>query len=217
MISTVIFDMDGVLINSEPVHRRHAKEMFAELGLVLTPEVQQTLVGRSALDTWKYVIDKYDLDETPEGLLKKSRGKYLKVLIDSDEVQMVDGARSLIDRLENNGFHLLLASSATSVTITEVLRKWNMKDTFPLFIGGDMVHSSKPNPEIFLQIAELAQVKPEECVVIEDAAHGVTAANNAGMKSIGFRNKLSGKQNLTHADVVVEDLEEITINMLRKL
>ena len=110
MINTVIFDMDGVLINSEPVHRRHAKEMFAELGLHLTSEEQQKLVGRSALDTWKYVIDTYKIDETPLGLLKRSRGKYLKVLIDSDEVQMVDGARALIDRLENNGYHLLLAS-----------------------------------------------------------------------------------------------------------
>jgi len=217
MITTVIFDMDGVLINSEPVHRRHAREMFAELGLVLTPEIQQTLVGRSALDTWKYVIDTYNLDETPEELLIKSRGKYLKVLIDSDEVQMVDGAQSLIDRLENNGYHLLLASSATSVTITEVLRKWGLKDTFPLFIGGDMVHSSKPNPEIFLQIAELAHVQPGECVVIEDADHGVTAANKAGMKSIGFRNKLSGTQSLTHADAVVDNLDEITIDLLKKL
>jgi HAD superfamily hydrolase (TIGR01549 family) len=217
MINTVIFDMDGVLINSEPVHRRHAEEMFAELGLHLTSEEQQKLVGRSALDTWKYVINAHNIDETPEGLLKRSRGKYLKVLIDSDEVEMVDGAHALIDRLENNGYHLLLASSATSITITEVLRKWNLKDFFPLFIGGDMVHSSKPNPEIFLKIAELAQVKPEECVVIEDADHGVTAANNAGMKSIGFRNKLSGSQKLTHADVVVDDLNEITIELLREL
>jgi len=80
-----------------------------------------------------------------------------------------------------------------------------------------MVHNSKPNPDIFLKIAELAQVKPEECVVIEDAEHGVTAANNAGMKSIGFQNHHSGNQNLSNADIIVDDLDQISIDLLKGL
>lgn len=217
MIHTVIFDMDGVLINSEPVHQRHEREMYEELGLHLTFEEQQSFVGMSAMDSWSYVIEKYKLKQTPEKLLLKGRGKYLKVLEETDEVQMMEGAADLIDRLEKNGYHLLLASSATSPTIGAVLKKFDLVNTFPLFIGGDMVFNSKPNPEIFLKIAELAEVNPEECVVIEDAEHGVTAANNAGMKSIGFQNHHSGKQKLTHADVVIHHLNEITINLLRGL
>jgi beta-phosphoglucomutase-like phosphatase (HAD superfamily) len=80
-----------------------------------------------------------------------------------------------------------------------------------------MVHNSKPNPDIFLSIAGIAGVKPSECVVIEDAEHGVTAANNAGMKSIGIQNHHSGKQNLSHANVVVDHLDLITIKLLQEL
>ncbi len=217
MVNTVIFDMDGVLINSEPVHQRHEREMYEELGLELTFEEQQSFVGMSAMDSWRFVIEKYNLKETPQELLLRGRGKYLRVLEETDEVQMIVGARELIERLENDGFHLLLASSATSPTISAVLKKFDLVKTFPLFIGGDMVHNSKPNPEIFLNIAELAQVEPSKCVVIEDAEHGVTAANKAGMKSIGFQNHHSGKQNLSHAGAVVDDLGQITNELLKSL
>ncbi len=217
MVNTVIFDMDGVLVNSEPVHQRHEREMYDELGLELSYEEQQSFVGMSAMDSWRFVIEKYNLSETPEELLLRGRGKYLKVLEETDEVKMMNGARDLIARLENGGFHLLLASSATSPTISAVLKKFDLVKTFPLFIGGDMVHNSKPKPDIFLNIAELAQVEPSRCVVIEDAEHGVTAANNAGMKSIGFQNHHSGNQKLSHANVVVDDLDQITLELLREL
>lgn len=217
MINTVIFDMDGVLVNSEPVHQRHEREMYEELGLELTFEEQQSFVGMSAMDSWRFVIEKYNLSETPEELLLRGRGKYLKVLEETDEVKMIDGAWELIERLENGGFHLLLASSATTPTISAVLKKFDLIKTFPLFIGGDMVHNSKPKPDIFLNIAELAQVEPAKCVVIEDAEHGVTAANKAGMKSIGFQNHHSGNQNLSHADLVIDDLDEVTVELLKRI
>jgi len=217
MVNTVIFDMDGVLINSEPVHMRLEAEMYDELGLELSFEEQQSFVGMSAMDSWRFVIEKYGLGETPHDLFIRGRAKYLKVLRETEEVHIMEGARQLIKRLENSGYHLLLASSATSPTITEVLKKFDMVKTFPLFIGGDMVHKSKPNPEIFLRIAEIAQVPPSECVVIEDAAHGVTAARKAGMRSIGFQNHHSGNQQLSHADVVVDHLDQITIELLRSL
>jgi HAD superfamily hydrolase (TIGR01509 family) len=217
MVNTVIFDMDGVLVNSEPVHQRHEREMYEELGLELTFEEQQSFVGMSAMDSWRFVIKKYNLKETPEELLFRGRGKYLKVLEKTDEVKMIEGAMDLIGRLENGGFHLLLASSATTPTISAVLKKFDLVKTFPLFIGGDMVHNSKPNPEIFLNISELEQVEPSKCVVIEDAEHGVTAANKAGMKSIGFQNHHSGKQNLSHAGAVVDDLDQISLELLKNL
>lgn len=209
--------MDGVLINSEPVHQRHEREMYEELGLQLSFEEQQSFVGMSAIDSWTVVIDKYNLDFTPHELLLRGRGKYLKILNETDEVKMIEGAMDLLIRLESSGYHLLLASSATSVTVGAVLKKFELAEIFPLFIGGDMVHNSKPNPDIFLQIAEQAGVLPEECLVIEDAEHGVTAAVRAGMKVIGFQNHHSGKQDLSNADLVVDDLDQVSIDLLKSL
>ena len=150
-ITTVIFDMDGVLVNSEPVHQRLEKEMYEELGLKLSYEEQQSFVGMSAMDSWMFVVTKYKLMHKPEELLVRGREKYLRVLLDTDEVKLMDGAMELIERLDNT-FHLLLASSATSVTINEVLTKFKLHSKFPLYIGGDMVSASKPNPEIFLKM-----------------------------------------------------------------
>jgi HAD superfamily hydrolase (TIGR01509 family) len=208
--------MDGVLVNSEPVHQRLEKEMYEELGLRLTYEEQQSFVGQSAMDSWTFVINKYGLKDKPEALLVKGRRKYLKVLLETDEVKLMEGATELIHRLEEY-YHLLLASSATSVTIGEVLKKFDLVKSFPIFIGGDMVINSKPNPEIFLRIAEQAGVQPVECVVIEDAEHGVTAAKKAGMKAIGFQNHHSGTQNLKNADRVVDGLDDITLDLIRDL
>lgn len=208
--------MDGVLINSEPVHQRLEKEMYEELGLHLTYEEQQTFVGMSAIDSWTFVVNKYNLNQKPEDLLIKGRAKYLKVLHETEEVKLMEGARELIDLLEKH-YHLLLASSATSITIGEVLKKFDLVETFPLFVGGDFVNASKPNPEIFLLIAEQAGAKPASCVVIEDAEHGVTAAKSAGMKAIGFQNHHSGTQKLAHADIVVDNLGQITVDMINAL
>jgi HAD superfamily hydrolase (TIGR01509 family) len=208
--------MDGVLINSEPVHQRLEREMYEELGLNLSYEEQQTFVGMSAMDSWMWVINKYKLKDKPQDLLLRGRKKYLKVLLETDEVKLMEGARELLDRLGEK-YHLLLASSATSVTIGEVLKKFDLVKTFPLFIGGDMVQASKPEPEIFLKIAEQAGVKPEECVVIEDASHGITAAKRAGMKVIGFQNHHSGTQILHDADKIVDDLDQITIDLIKSL
>ena len=204
-----------MLVNSEPGHQRLEKEMYEELGLRLSYEEQQSFVGQSAMDSWTFVINKYGLKDKPQDLLLRGRRKYLKVLLETDEVKLMDGAADLIRRLESE-FHLLLASSATSVTIGEVLRKFGLVETFPIFIGGDMVVNSKPNPEIFIKVALQAGVQPEECVVIEDAEHGVTAAKKAGMKCLAVTNT-HPREKLTEADLVVTTLETISVADLAEL
>lgn len=217
MLNAVIFDMDGVLVNSEPVHQRLEKEMFEELGLQLTFEEQQSFVGMSARDSWTLVINKYRLPHNPEELLITGRTKYWEVLRNTNEVKLMEGIDALISELRSNGIELLLASSASSATIGQILKKFNLENVFPRYIGGDQVSCSKPDPEIFIKIAAVANVSPLECVVIEDASHGVTAAKAAGMKCIGFQNHHSGKQDLSHADWIVHNLQEISLKKLRKL
>lgn len=216
MIRTVIFDLDGVVVNSEPVHQRLENRLYLELGLDIPPDLKKALVGTSSRDAWKLIIEKYSLDRSPEELIELGRGRYLEE-VRKGKVPLIDGVLDLIQRLRENGFRLMMASSASSRTIREVL-KWNHLDAvFRLFIGGDEVSHSKPDPEIFLKIAERGGVNPIDCLVIEDAANGVVAARKAGMFCIGFQSHYTGDQDLAFADTIVTAMDEITIDLIRSI
>jgi HAD superfamily hydrolase (TIGR01509 family) len=216
MIKAIIFDLDGVIVNSEPVHQRLENQMYAELGLDLPHDFKQSLVGTSSLDAWRIIGENYRLDKSPEELLSQGRGRYLEVL-KSGGVPLSEGALDLISLVKDKGFKILLASSASSRTITEVLKWHRLDDIFRIYIGGDQVSRSKPEPEIFLKAAKMGEVDTGECLVIEDAFNGIKAARRAGMYCIGYQNHFTGKQDLSMADVVVNNLHEITLELIHKI
>ena len=214
MIRTVIFDLDGVIINSEPVHQRLESEMFAELNLDITEKDRAYLVGMSAVDMWKYIRKAYDMDIDPQELLKYGRKKYWDVLENTDDVKLIPGVLDLIRTLKKQGLVLLVASSATSITVNKVLEIFELGSWFEGTVGGDEVINSKPDPEIFLKAAALIDTNPAECLVIEDSTNGVLAAKGAGMKSIGLKNHQTVPQDLSKADWVVDDLRDIDLSIV---
>jgi HAD superfamily hydrolase (TIGR01509 family) len=216
MIKAVIFDLDGVIINSEPVHQRLEYEIFEELGVSIPAEVRNSFVGTSSMDMWTKIIQMYSLNKTPVELISMGRGRYLEV-VKTGRVPLVDGILDLIKILKDNEYSLLLASSASSRTIIEVLKWFNLDEVFTIFVGGDQVERSKPNPEIFLKAAELGNVKPSQCLVIEDAYNGVFAAKEAGMYCIGFQSHYTGDQDLNMADEIVMKLSDITLELINKI
>ncbi len=216
MIKAIIFDLDGVIVNSEPVHQHLENEMYRELGLEIPDELKRSIVGTSAIDAWKLISRIYPLDKTPEELLAKGRGRYLEV-VKKGGVPLSDGIRDVIDHFRSHDFLLMLASSATSRTIREVLKWHGLSMIFRIFVGGDQVSHSKPDPEIFLKTAKLGNMKPGECLVIEDASNGVKAAKAAGMFCIGYKNDFTGIQDLSAADVIVEKLTAIDTTLVKKI
>ena len=216
MIKAIIFDLDGVVINSEPVHQRLENRMYEELGLDLSPEFKKSLVGTSALDAWKLIDKHYGLNKTPEELLLIGRGRYIEVL-KAGGVPLSEGALDLISLFQKYNYKILLASSASSRTIGEVLRFHKLEEIFRLYIGGDQVSRSKPEPEIFLKIAQMGKVAAGECLVIEDAYNGIKAAKSAGMFCIGYENHFTGEQDLSMADAIVGNLNEITIDLVHRI
>ncbi len=216
MIRAIIFDLDGVVVNSEPVHQRLENELYRELGLDLSDELKRSIVGTSAVDAWKMIGKLYHLDKTPEELLLLGRGRYLAE-VRKGLVPLSEGAHDLIRLFQSNDYLLLLASSATSRTITEVLKWHKLEKMFSLFVGGDQVAHSKPDPEIFLTAAKKAGMDSSECLVIEDASNGVKAARAAGMYCIGFRNHFTGEQDLSMAHVVVDRLSDISLELVKKI
>jgi len=217
MIKTVIFDLDGVIIDSEPVHFRLEKQMLDELRIALSSEEHNSYVGMSSENMWETIVNKHNLSYQAAELVQKKHSLYIDHLVNEQNLHPITGVAELIKELYKNNFKLVIASSSPPEVINAVLKKFNLSNYFIATVSGTQLTHSKPHPEIFLRAAKIADCKPEECVVIEDSENGVMAAKAAGMKCIGFKNPNSGNQNLNKADVIIKSLEEINMDFVRSL
>ena len=217
MIQTVIFDMDGVIIDSEPVYFKIDKEMFEELNIAVSFEEHSTYVGTSSQNMWDAIIKKHGIPGDPGKLMRKEYNLYMDYLVNANDLQPIDGVMELINGLHENNFKLILASSSRMEIIDIILKKFKLSDLFIAKVSGSELAHSKPHPEIFLRSAQLAGSETKECIVIEDSKNGVAAAKAAGMKCIGFLNPSSGDQNLNDADRVIQSLKELNADLVKKL
>jgi HAD superfamily hydrolase (TIGR01509 family) len=214
MIKAVIFDMDGVIIDSEPIYFRIISEMLREMEIEITRDELSKFVGRS--DLWETFKEKYELDYNVDDISDEEQKRFLSYLKNHFEDGPIDGVADLIKELENKGYSLVLASSSKMENINSVLTKLGLIDHFSLRISGADLETSKPHPEIFLEAAKMAQTTQEECLVIEDSENGVKAAKAAGMKCIGYQNPNSGNQDLTSADWIIDHFDQFDWKILDK-
>jgi len=215
MIQTVIFDMDGVIIDSEPVYFDIDKQMFEELNIAVSFEEHCSYVGTSSQNMWNAIITKHGIAEQPAELMRKEYSLYLEHLANAKDLQPIDGVVELIHELYKDNFKLVLASSSQMASIDIVLNKFKLDELFIAKVSGSELAHSKPHPEIFLRSARLIKSDPSECIVIEDSKNGVTAAKAAGMKCIGFLNPNSGNQDLKNADLVIHSFGELNADIVK--
>jgi len=211
----VIFDMDGVIIDSEPVYFEIDKQMFEELNIAVSFEEHCSYVGTSSQNMWNAIITKHGVAEQPAELMRKEYSLYLEHLANAKDLQPIDGVVELIHELYKDNFKLVLASSSQMASIDIVLNKFKLDELFIAKVSGSELAHSKPHPEIFLRSARLIKSDPSECIVIEDSKNGVTAAKAAGMKCIGFLNPNSGNQDLKNADLVIHSFGELNADIVK--
>lgn len=214
MIKTVVFDMDGVIIDSEPIHMEIQQMLFSRLGIEVSQEHYQSFIGRSSKNMWQELILKFDLDISVEQVLVMDKQHYHQKLRSSEGLAAIPGVEPLIKELHQNSVKLLLASSSSRESIALVLELFNLDHLFQNRISGADLEWSKPHPQIFLEAAKMAGNRPQECLVIEDSSHGVTAAKKAGMFCIGFQNPNSGNQDLSDADLVIHDFSQLSVRRI---
>ncbi len=213
----VIFDMDGVIVNSEPIHQECEREMFRKLNISLTQKEHDRFMGISGSEMWKQIIDKFELDENAENLVRIQNNCFIQKLENSNPFPIINGITDLIDLLSENKVLLLLASSSSQKVVNKVLSLSCLKKYFRHIVNGSGGIKSKPEPDIFLKAAGKGKVSPNNCIVIEDSENGIIAAKRAKMKVIGLLNGTNTRENVSKADLVVNDLAEITIETLLKL
>ncbi len=200
----VIFDMDGVLVDSEPMHMRLEREMFERLSLPISEAEHQAFVGMSPAGMWGTIKARFDLPHAVDDLVEMDTDVKARE-IGATPLEPIDGVEELIADLEDAGCELAVASSSQKRLIEAVTEGLGLRQRFSQLVSAEEVRRGKPHPDVFLRAAELCGRKPADCLVIEDSANGVRAALAAGMKCVGFVNESAGRQDLSGADLVVRN------------
>lgn len=208
MLKTVIFDMDGVIIDSEAQHAKASLNTFKELGVDTDLDYCKSFTGSSSKKMAETAIKDFSLDITTNALLDKLN-LAKKKLHEKEGYIPVEGVDALIKRLYKDGVQLAIASSSSPKEIETVVKKLGIKKYFEKLVSASSVANPKPSPDTFLLALEKLGAAPEDTVIIEDSTFGVKAAKAANVACIGFINPNSGNQNLNDADVLIESFDGI--------
>jgi len=202
----VIFDMDGVIVDSEPLHERAFLEIFAELGYAANHGVDfRDYYGRSDRALWEDFIARHHPPQPLAELIVRKQDRLMEIL--ARERPIFPGVVELILKLAPR-YRLAVASGSPHPVIDLILSIQDLRRFFPVVVSVTDVGRSKPAPDVFLRAAELLGLAPAHCCVIEDAATGVESARGAGMEVIAITNSLPAAQ-LSRASRVVATYDEV--------
>ena len=201
--------MDGVIIDSEFLHKKAYYETFSSLSLEVSEELYKTITGSSTLNVFQKVVDHFGLDNDPEDLVLHKRQHYVSYFHNDPSLQLVDGVEDIIKYFYTEGKTLVLASSASMPNIDRVFARFDLDKYFTAKISGADLEQSKPHPEIFEKAAIEGKAAKENCIIIEDSDNGILAANRAGIFVFGYENEMSSDQTLEKANKVISDFKEL--------
>ena len=208
-LKAVLFDMDGVIVDTEPLHRKAYFSMFNDVNIEVTEALYNSFTGQSTINICKELVHAFNLSETPEKLMQLKR-KHFKYLFENDtSLNLLDGVLDLIKDYHSNGMTLVLASSASMVNIDRIFERFELNQYFVAKLSGADLQQSKPHPEIFIKAAEAAGFPKQHCMVIEDSTNGMKAANSAGIFCVGYKSNHSKNQDYSYADKVIEGFGDI--------
>lgn len=207
-MKAIIFDMDGVIIDSEPINIQAEMDMMKTMGFDISIKEMEVFTGVTNTSMWQTLKKRYDLEPSVEDLVDQSNA-LKKALIRDMEIEPIEGIRELIDFAISKGYKLAVASSSPMDMIELVVNKFGLADVFDALVSGETVPNSKPAPDVFLQAMASIGVTAENCYVIEDSTHGIQAAKASGAFCIGYDNPNSVGQNYDRADMVVHHIKDI--------
>lgn len=217
MLKGIIFDMDGVLINSEPFHFKVWKETLQRRGINLDYNVYKDCIGSTVGFLMKLLHENYGISLEDDSLLTEMKEMKEELMKKEGFPPLIPYAKELLQNLSGGGYRMVVASSSPQSYIEKVTKHWGIKQYFNKLISGESVRHPKPAPDVFLKAAGEMGLQPGECIVVEDSENGCKAAKNAGITCMAYYNPDSGKQNLGSAYMVVEGYEEIDSAFMEKI
>lgn len=216
-IQAIIFDMDGLMIDSEGKQSESVEQVLREHGV--EPEFNEAgviqIVGIPATDNFQILKDKHRMSQSVDELHERKKEIYRELL--EEGVTPMPGLFELFEYLQDKPLKKAVASSSIIKDIELVIQHLDAIEHFDAIVSAEEVERGKPAPDVFLEAAKRLGVDPEHCVVLEDAPEGVKAGKAAGMKVIAIPNRYTKHHDFDHADTVVDSLHDIKMSLLESL
>jgi len=215
-MDAVIFDMDGVIVDSE-IHWKTTEGYFLQ-SLIPTWSMtdQDKILGLGVHDLYALLASTYQLQKTKEQFLELYQE--MANVIYGEKVSLIEGFTELLSALHAKHIPVALASSSPWTWINIMIERFNLRESFQAIVSADELEGEgKPSPAIYLLTAKRLGVSPTRCIAIEDSKYGVLSAKNAGMYCIGFRNGFNDEQDLSRADMIIQHFAELDWQTLRQL
>ena len=210
----VIWDMDGVIVDSGPYHLKAWQKVFTKRGANFTPEDFQRHFGQRNDTIIRSALGEQIPKSEVASIAREKEQTYRELI--RQNIKPLPGAIKLIKSLNEHGFRLAIASSAPTENIRLITQSLGINDYFQAIVSGHDVTEGKPSPQSFLLAAQKLEIKPQNCIVIEDAIAGVTAGKRAGAHCIAVTNT-HPREKLSEADLIVDTLEAVSVNDLERL
>jgi HAD superfamily hydrolase (TIGR01509 family) len=209
--------MDGVIVDTEPVHHYAYDLHFKQLNIPITPEMYASFTGNSTKNIFERLKAEFNLEEDVQTLVETKRNLFNDAFDSKEDLYLLDGVEDLIKELHANGMQLVLASSSATVTINRIFNRFGLHHYFTHIVSGEDFPKSKPHPAIFQHAAFLANTPVEQCIVIEDSTNGVAAAKAAGIYCVGYDSVNSKLQDYSKADRVISHFNELSFDVIRNI
>ena len=215
-LQAVIFDMDGVLVDSEPWHYEIECKLFEELGLDVPEEVHLTYVGTDADHLYSDLKRRYNLSMSVPELIEWDSKYRVEIFREMNNIQPNPGLVDLLKEIRSCGLKIGLATSSIYELVKIILEKCGINSYFESIVTTDLAGKSKPAPDVYLMAARNIGVAPENCMVIEDSTNGIKAAKSAGMYCIAYQPHNDLLQDGSNADKLIHSFKEITVSLARR-
>ncbi len=215
-MEAVIFDMDGVLVDSPKYNWKAMNKLLGEEGVNVSDGEIKKYLGRSLKDQLKMLKEDYGIKEHDVNEFSKKLGR-IQFEIYERNIKKNSVIINFLEALKSEGIKFALATSSHRWRSDKILELLSIKNKFDIIITAEDTEKHKPDPEIYLKTAEKLEVDPKNCVAIEDAVNGIQSGKNAGMKVIALLTDFHTKEELKEADLVINSLNELNLDLIKNL
>lgn len=209
MIKAIIFDMDGVLVDSDPFHIAIEKHQIEVNKVLISDEEHHQYIGVATDVMWYDIAKRYALPIDVEQIITQNKEESILFFNELKEIPLMPGIEDVLKKLTEMNYPMAVASSSFKVIIEIILKKTGLRKYFQHIVSSEEAGKSKPSPDVFLLAAKRLGIDPAECLVVEDSFNGIKAAKSAGMRCIAYQGPGANEAKQREADAVIKSYDKL--------